>query len=221
MDAEIRRRDEAKEDRVLNVQSNLRQIGVNVRKYGEATLGNFVADADPHALDAAHTFVRGYLNGERTSLYMFSERPGERIAPGCGKTHLATGILHALALNPDVSVADLSFLFVPKLLMEIQATFDKSDRCELDIVEEYAKPELLVWDDFGAEKISDYAIRTIYTLLYEREGRANIFTSNLSLDAIDKRDTSGQVARITSRIAGDSVIVHMAGPDRRLQPRAA
>jgi len=187
------------------------------RKYLNATLGSFVPDADPKALAAAQEIVKRFTEGERPSLYLYSERDGETIAPGCGKTHLAAGVLHALALNPAVSLSDLAFVFVPKMLLEIQATFKHPEKSELDIVEKYVRPEMLVWDDFGAEKLSDYAARTLYTILYEREGRSNVFTSNLSLDDIEHRDPSGYTQRITSRIVGDCRIIRLKGPDRRLR----
>jgi DNA replication protein DnaC len=211
---------EVHEARVTNAAAHLKRIGIN-RLYREKTLGTFNPDADPTALREAQRVVNAYLSGERPSLYLFSERPGERLAPGTGKTHLACGILHTLALNPDVKLADLGFVFVPELLMEIQATFKHPEKSELEVVKKYAAPELLVWDDFGAEKLSDYAARTLFTLLYKREGRSNVFTSNLSLDAIEGRDPSGYTQRITSRIVGDARIVRMTGPDRRFGPRAA
>lgn len=218
-EAEAKRRAEH-EQRVTNAGAHLTRIGVN-RKYRDKTLGNFIPDTDPRALKEAQSFVSDFLNGERPSLYLYSERPGEQIAPGTGKTHLAVGILHTLALNPDVKLDDLGFVFVPRLLLEIQATFKHPERSELEVVEKYAAPDLLVWDDFGAEKLSDYAARTLYTLLYEREGRSNVFTSNLSLGDIEGRDASGYTQRITSRIAGEARILRMTGPDRRIKPRAA
>lgn len=204
------------ENRVTNAPEMLRRLGIG-RKYLNATLGSFIPDADPRALEAAQDFVRRFSEGARPSLYLHSEREGEAIAPGCGKTHLAAGILHALALNPEIPLGDLSFVFVPKLLLEMQDTFKSPDRSELGIVEKYAAPELLVWDDFGAEKLSDYAARTLYTILYEREGKSNVFTSNLSLGDIEARDSSGYTQRITSRIVGDCRIIRMKGPDRRLR----
>lgn len=208
------------ESRVINAEKHLERIGVN-RVYRTKTLAGFTPDTDPDALHASIDLVERFRAGDRPSLYLFSERPGEVIAPGTGKTHLAAGVLSALALDPAIALEDLGFVFVPRLLLEIQATFKHPERSELEIVEKYARPELLVWDDFGAEKLSDYAARTLYTLLYEREGRSNLFTSNLSLGAVEDRDPSGYTQRITSRIAGDARIVRMSGPDRRLQPSRA
>lgn len=217
--AESERQAEQKK-RLVNAEHHMERIGVN-RLYRRKYLGEFDPSHDASAYDATVDLVERFKEGERPSLYLYSERPGETIAPGSGKTHLAVGALRVLASDPVIPLDDLSFVFVPRLLLEIQATFKNPERSELEVVERYARPELLVWDDFGAEKLSDYAARTLYTLLYEREGRSNIFTSNLSLADVETRDPSGYTQRITSRIAGDARIVRMTGPDRRIKPRAA
>lgn len=206
-------------ERTERLTALLDGAGVNVRKYGDATLATFDADPDRDALSAARQFVADFHAGRRPSLYLFSQRPGEQLAPGNGKTHLAVAILRELMADVEVRPADLRFVFVPELLLEIQDTFDNPTRSMLDVVKKYADPELLVWDDFGAEKLSDFAVRTLYTLLYKREGRANIFTSNLTLDAIEGRDTYSE--RITSRIAGDARLIRLRGPDRRVHRRGA
>lgn len=201
--------------RTDRIEVNLGRLGVT-RKYLGVSFGSFRPDHDRRALDAARELVDAFVRGDRSSLYLYSERPGQSIAPGAGKTHLAVSILRELALNPDVPLEDLGFAFVPKVLLEMQATFKHPEKSELEIVEKYTRPELLVWDDLGTEKLGDYSGRMLYTILYEREGKANVFTSNYSLDDIESRDPSGYAARITSRIAGESRIVRMTGPDRRL-----
>lgn len=204
-----------------DLRNNLEAIGVNVRKYVDqqpACFDAFDASHDARALEAAQSFTNGFCTGRRTSLYLFGERPGESIACGNGKTMLAVAVLRELALDPTIPITSLKFVFVPELLLDIQDTFDNPQRRTLGIVNRYVKPELLVWDDLGAEKMSDFAVRTLYTILYKREGRANLFTSNLSLDDIKDRDDYAK--RITSRIAGDARLVKLTGPDRRPLLRA-
>lgn len=207
-------------ERRTKLRAHLEAIGVNVRKYVDqspATFETFDRDPDDGAYQSARQFVAEYRRGGRSSLYLFGRRPNSPLAPGNGKTMLSVAILRELVLDPAVPVKDLRFVFVPELLLEIQDTFDDPSRSMLDVVRAYTRPELLVWDDFGAEKLSDFAVRTLYTILYKREGRANVFTSNLSLDQIEARDEYAE--RITSRIAGDSRIVELRGPDRRMRPR--
>lgn len=208
-------RERRAKERRDKVESVMQSAGVNVRKYGGATLETFNPDPDRAALDRAREFVAAFMRGERPSLYLFSERPGERLAPGNGKTHLAVGILREVVLEVVTRPSDVRFAFVPEMLLEIQDTFDNPQSSMLDVVKRYSEPELLVWDDFGAEKLSDFAVRTLYTILYKREGRSNIFTSNLTLDAVESRDAYAE--RITSRIAGDARLVRLRGPDRRVR----
>lgn len=209
-------REKAATVRRENIEEYLERKGVN-RKCRSMQLEDFHPDPDRWAFEQAKRLVAEFTAGERSSLYLYSERPNERIAPGSGKTMLAVGIMRELLLRPKVPVDSIGFAFVPRLLLEIQATFKHPEKSELSVVKKYVAPELLVWDDFGAEKLSDYAARTLYTILYEREGKANVFTSNLSLDDIESRDPSGYTQRITSRIAGDARIVCLTGPDRRLR----
>jgi DNA replication protein DnaC len=224
-ETKLRQRDEAERVAELDAErgkrekflrSNLEMIGVNVRRYVDQRQASFQAfdpSPDDGALRRAQEFVDVFRTGQRPSLYLYGSRRGEKIAAGNGKTHLAIAILRELALDPAVPVASLRFVFVPELLLEIQDTMDSPGLSMLDVVRSYTKPELLVWDDFGAEKLSEFAVRTLFTILYKREGRSNVFTSNLSLDQVAQRDSYAE--RITSRIAGDAVIRPMTGPDRR------
>lgn len=210
------KREEAATARRDKIDYLLERKGVN-RKCRSMRLEEFHPTPDRWALEQANRFVAEFSADERPSLYLYSTRPGEKIAPGTGKTMLAVGIMRELMLNPAIDIEAVGFAFVPRMLLEIQATFKHPEKSELSIVKKYAAPELLIWDDFAAEKLSDYAARTLYTILYEREGKSNVFTSNLSLAQVEERDPSGYIQRITSRIAGDSRIVCMTGPDRRLR----
>lgn len=202
-------------ERASEIEDILGRLGVT-RKYRAKTLAGFDTAPDGHALKAARRFLADYRGGNPSSLFLYSERPGEPLAPGSGKTHLAVAVLRDLALDPAISLNDLGFVFVPRMLLELQSTFKHPEKSELSVVRKYVEPEVLVWDDFGAEKLSDYAARALYTVLYEREGKANIFTSNFSLAQIESRDPSGYTMRITSRIAGEAKIIRFGGPDRRL-----
>ncbi len=203
-------------ERVHNIAAIAAKAGIR-RKYLGKSLENFVPDYDPGAVTAAEEFIRDFQAGDRPSLYLFSERPDEKVAPGAGKTHIAAAIAQAILLDPAVHVQDIRFAFVPRILLDIQNSFKNPTLSELEVVDRYAKPELMIWDDFGAEKLSDYAARTLFTILYEREGRSNIFTSNLSLEQIEERSPTGYMQRMTSRIAGEARLMRFVGPDWRLK----
>jgi DNA replication protein DnaC len=203
-------------ERASQIRSVLAEAGVNVRRYVDrepVSLDTFDPEPDAEALGAARRFVAEYRKGGRPSLYLFGRRDGDALAAGNGKTHLAVAMLRELALDPDIRPSELRFVFVPELLLEIQDTFDNPQRSMLDVVRRYEAPELLVWDDLGAEQLTSFAVRTLYTLLYKREGRSNVFTSNLDLDQLVARDPYAE--RIVSRILGDCELVRLRGPDRR------
>lgn len=83
---------------------------------------------------------------------------------------------------------------------------------------------ILVLDDFGAERVTEWARGELLLILSERydQNRCTIVTSNFSLGELAQRisesadDPSGE--RIASRIAEVCVRVHIDGEDRRLNP---
>lgn len=197
------------------IRTWLANVGVNTRRFGEKALAGFDPKPDREALEAAREFVQRYLEGARPSLYLYSERPGERLAAGTGKTHLAVAVLRAIMETAPEARKQIRFCYVPEMVDDYRRQFDETARPE-DLDEKYLYPELLVMDDFGAQRLTTYAVEIINRIIYRREARSTIYTSNLSLDEIDLKDESGYIERATSRIAGEAKIVKMTGPDRRL-----
>jgi DNA replication protein DnaC len=194
----------------------LANVGVNVRKFGSKGFAGFDPKPDGEALDEAKAFVKRYLEGGRPSLYIYSVRPGERLAAGTGKTHLSVAILRAILESNPEARKQVRFCYVPEMVDDYRRQFDEASRPE-DLDEKYIYPELLVMDDFGAQRLTTYAVEIINRIIYRREGRSTIYTSNLSLDEIEAKDESGYIERATSRIAGEcQKLVKMTGPDRRL-----
>lgn len=84
--------------------------------------------------------------------------------------------------------------------------------------------DVLVLDDFGAERVTEWAREQLLLILSERydQHRCTILTSNFSLGELAHRisestdDPSGE--RIASRISEVCVRVHIDGDDRRLTP---
>jgi DNA replication protein DnaC len=197
----------------------LAEIGVNVRKFGDSCLERFDVKPDRDAWQAAERVAEAFLRGERPSLYLYSERPGDRLAAGCGKTHLAVGIIRRILEKSPHRKADIRFAYVPEIVDDYRRQFDEAARPE-NLDAKYIWPELLVMDDFGAQRLTEYAVEILNRIIYRREGRTTIYTSNLPLHGIDAKDSSGYIERATSRIAGECTIICMRGPDRRLMPKA-
>ena len=143
---------------------------------------------------------------------------------GVGKTHRAVAIMRELIIRKSKAyrmadivrgIYDARFIPVISLLMRIKSSFStESNESEGDVIDRLTSPELLVLDDIGTEKVSDWTLQTLYAIIdtRSREKKQTIITSNYSLDEISKRMTD----RISSRIRGMCKVVPMIGQDRRL-----
>ena len=127
---------------------------------------------------------------------------------GHGKTLLATAVMRAnlalgMWLNDSFFPAQWHYsgrwIAVPALLSQIKATFNTKGRSERDVVAGFIRPTILLLDDVGAQKESDWSLSVLYEILSERINamRKTIVTSNLTRDEIDALDP-----RMGSRIGG-------------------
>jgi DNA replication protein DnaC len=133
---------------------------------------------------------------------------------GIGKTHCAAALalerLQWLATNTGY---DFRWVRCPDLLMEIRGTYRQgASDTEAAVVTRARKVRLLVLDDLGAEKMTDWSVSALYAILSGRvdECRATIVTSNLGLRAINDWEP-----RIASRLASFHT-VKLSDRDRRV-----
>ncbi len=106
---------------------------------------------------------------------------------GVGKTHLAVAILNELV---DAKGATALFCDFSDLLDRIQASFGKgNDESQDDIVAPYRDADLLVLDELGARRPSDWVREILYGLLNTRYNRRRltILTTNFA----DEPDARG------------------------------
>lgn len=156
---------------------------------------------------------------------------------GSGKTIYAAALLmeafkqdytNALTLDHhDVPLFPTRmFITVPELLMKIRGAFNKPKHStiqdtnevswsEEDIIDQYSNIEMLVLDDLGAEKQSEWALQTLYLIINKRYEnlRPTIITSNMSLDELG--DALGN-DRIPSRIYAMCEQVDFGNKDLRV-----
>lgn len=106
------------------------------------------------------------------------------------------------------------FVNVKNFLYEIKKTFDGAGN-EEGVMEKYLKTPMLVFDDFGAEKASDWTREKVLTLLEMRlydKKKQTVITSNLSLAQVAEKIDD----RIASRLVEKCVCVTLRGRDLRL-----
>ncbi|HEX3644701.1 MAG TPA: ATP-binding protein [Vicinamibacterales bacterium] len=141
--------------------------------------------------------------------------------PGVGKTHLAVAVLMQVM---HTSGARGLFYDTRDLLRVIRSTYDPSIRTtELDILRPVMTADLLVLDDLGAEKTSEWVEETMNLIVNTRynERRLTLFTSNY-LDIPDDSDPNSLLFRIgfrmRSRLHEMCEFIEMDGADYRELP---
>src|SRR5829696_4962187 len=119
--------------------------------------------------------------------------------PGIGKTHLAVAVLRRVILTRG---ARGLFYDTRDLLRVIRSTYNPLVRtAEMDILRPVMDADLLVLDDLGSEKTSEWVEETMNLIVNTRynERRHTIFTSNYD-DTPDDTDPDCLKARIGFRI---------------------
>lgn len=132
---------------------------------------------------------------------------------GCGKTHLA----HAAGQRLIEKKFKVRFWLVADLLDAIRDTYSQPSAVTSDIMEAMAyAPDVLILDDLGVEKQTDWVQEKLFQILDRRysEGRPLLMTSNKDLSEISPR--------LSSRFRDRSIckIVVCEGEDYRPKLRA-
>ena len=115
-------------------------------------------------------FARNYPAGGETGILLMG-------SCGTGKTHLAVSALRQLMLRGHGA----RFYDYRELLKEIQASYDPDHPVsEMGVLEPVLETEVLLIDDIGASKPSDWALDTIGHILNKRynEKRVTLLTTN-------------------------------------------
>ena len=200
---------------------------------------------DGEALGAATAWTG---EGEKPGLFFHGH-------PGGGKTHLAAAVARKFAgyrrsvrtaLGHDIppplrdAVAErveqafpdgppgaktVIFATAPRLLDRIRSTYDRQNEDTELLMGELAGADLLVIDDLGAEKPSEWASEKLFRIIDERgqAGRPFIVTTNHSLAGLAGRYATSDFPggdRMASRIAGHCQIVQVNAPDYRIRSHA-
>ena len=142
---------------------------------------------------------------------------------GTGKSHLAMSILQKVNEESDPYRSCL-FLSIDEFLLEIRSTFRPgSQDDEKTVVDKYARVDLMVIDDLGAEtgfigtdKIaSDFTQRILYHLMNRRQDKSTIITTNLNSKQISAMYDSKVVSRLYKNLGGN-IIKFEKSKDRRI-----
>jgi DNA replication protein DnaC len=208
------------------------------RRYADCALDNY--DLFPGAnrtLAAAHRtakkFVENYPLGNNGSGLLITG------SIGVGKTHLAVGILRELVTERGATGL---FCDYRDLLKQVQNSYNKQVAAtELEILAPVFDAEVLVLDELGASKPTDWVWDTVAQILNTRynDRRTTIITTNYAnLPPLGGGDNSSALAaartatreetlgdrigeRMRSRLQEMCVVVEMQGEDFRQSVKRA
>ncbi len=234
---------EGKRRRVVRCECRLRtrtdkllEMARIPRRYQHCELSEFdtrFSGAHPslgRAKMLAERFVEEYPLDEKNGLLL--------IGPiGVGKTHLAVGILKELVLRKG---AHCLFYDYRELLKQIRNSYNPSVAAtELEVLRPALEVPVLVLDEVGAERPTDWLWDTVSHILNTRynEKRTTIVTTNFSdapPGADEPVDTFSRTRRAREDTLGDRItermrsrlhemcrVIEMQGQDFRLKIRCA
>ena len=136
---------------------------------------------------------------------------------GTGKTSWACKIMshyfRKITFNTGLEKEGL-FIFLPSFLEDIRNSYSDKDPDFEQILEMVNNCKLLIIDDIGAERVTEWVAERMVSIINRRSsnGLCTIYTSNLSPDQL--KEKLGD--RIASRVFGGSQIIEIKGGDRRL-----
>ncbi len=204
------------------VQCSCRETGIKIqkikniyaksgidKKYKWKFINNFEVSSKTteQAKSAAYDIIRNFPDVKK-GLFLWGN-------PGTGKTLLSSIILTELITRHAV---EGRFIKISRTFFNrIKSTFNENSPTygEADIIErEYAETDILVIDDFGVQRDSDWELETLYNLVDARyEGlKFTVFTSNNNPFMSLKEKSQG---RILSRIKEMCRIMEISGADFR------
>ena len=135
---------------------------------------------------------------------------------GNGKTTWATKIMgyyfRKIAFDSGLENEGL-YIYLPTFLENLRQYYSNPDPDFEEVIEMVSRCKLLIIDDIGAEKPSEWVTERLLSFINTRvtNGLSTIYTSNIPLDAVGHRMGD----RVRSRITGSVKEINLTGKDRR------
>jgi DNA replication protein DnaC len=200
------------------VKSNKLEFASIPAEFSNLTVENFATDVyqDPELIEKAmmaKVICSNYVNQfekimlEGKGLYLYSNTKGS------GKTRMAVSIANDVINKYMISAKFATSL---QILDEIKASWSKgTDTSEQKLIQDITRVPLLVIDDIGVERNTDWINERFYSILNGRmiAKQVTIFTSNCKIENLKFDD------RIINRIA--KMTIPVAFPEKSIRTALA
>lgn len=214
---ERQRREKQKRDKEEKIQKLLKHSGLPVTpRYQNCNFDNYkpYTQEQKTALSIAKSYAKNfdkYINSG-TGLYIEGTN-------GTGKTHFAVAIARYIIETFGYKVKCNTLI---EICNDIRRTYDNSDMAEDDIIQSYCKIPLLIIDDLGKEKPTEWNQQILYSIINNRYNlmKPTIITTNFNEDMLNIRLTpydsdNTNAAAIISRLRETTQLITMAWDDYR------
>lgn len=194
---------ERKSKREIEAKFAISSLG---ERFKECTFPNFSPiEGTQKAFHQCKSYANAFPNGAE-ALMVWGEY-------GNGKSHLAAAVAHEVQRKGHTVV----FQTLPELLERIRGSFNDKQfkETEKDIMTALQSCSLLVLDDVGAEKVSDWVQDVLFRIVdgRYRQRRPIFYTTNLKPSEL--KDRVGP--RIYDRMIETSILVQNTGTSYRMK----
>lgn len=184
-----------------------KRCGIGTR-YFNKTFRNYEAKGNEKAVNECRLFCKNFEKNldEGRGLFLTG-------TVGTGKTHLIAAIIDYIArLYKRKYNLLIKYFTSTGLLSELKNSYE--DRTSDELISDIKNCTLLVIDDFGAEKTTDWVLETYFEIIDYRY--ANLYPTIIATNLTDIEIKQKLSERIMSRIYESCKGIKLTGKDYRL-----
>ena len=176
-------------------------------RFKSKTFSNFDKSKCPKAYEICRTYAKNFLSNRDQGIGLFITG-----SVGSGKTHLVSAIIDYIARVYKRKVDDLIFITSVNLLSRIKFSFE--NKTTESLLKKLEAADLLVIDDLGIEKSSDWTYEIFYKIIDSRYSNLLpvIITSNLTDTELKEKMSERIVSRLYEMCKG----IKLTGKDYRM-----
>ena len=205
------RKRERQKEKGKEIIDEIRDMKVNSgigKRYFKKTFSNYDKSTNSKAVNECLTYCKNFLKNLKEGKGLFLTG-----TVGTGKTHLLAAIIDYMARLYKRKIIRVMYFTSTGLLNEIRNSYS-NDTSE-EFIDRVKRCSLLLIDDFGAEKTTDWVLETYFEIIDYRY--SNLLPTIIATNLTDKEIKEKLSERIMSRIYEANKGIKLIGKDYRLE----